>query len=53
MWREKLDTLKKYELLVAFDKVRKELRSEKLLIFFILNFLFLSSDVSLENMSFM
>jgi hypothetical protein len=53
MWSEKLDTLKKYELLVAFDKVRKELRSEKLLIFFILNFLFLSSDVSLENMSFM
>jgi hypothetical protein len=53
MWRERLDTLKKYELLVAFDKVRKELRSEKLLIFFILNFLFLSSDVSLENMSFM
>jgi len=53
IWREKLDVLKKYELLVAFDKVRKELRSEKLLIFFILNFLFLSSNVSLENMSFM
>jgi DNA polymerase III delta prime subunit len=51
--REKMDVLKKYELLIAFDKVRKELRSEKLLILFILNFIFLSSNVSLENMSFM
>jgi len=32
--------------------VRKEFRNEKLLILFILNFLFLSSDVSLENISF-
>lgn len=44
---------KKYELLIAFNKVRKEFRNEKLLILFILNFVFLSSNLSLENISFM
>jgi DNA polymerase III delta prime subunit len=44
---------KKYELLVAFDKVRKEFRNEKLLILFILNFTFLNLDIKLENISFM
>ena len=44
---------KKYELLITFNKVRKEFRNEKLLILFILNFLFLSLDLSLENISFM
>jgi len=44
---------KKYELLITFNKVRKEFRNEKLLILFILNFLFLSLEVSLENISFM
>jgi DNA polymerase III delta prime subunit len=44
---------KKYELLVAFDKVRKEFRNEKLLILFILNFTFLNQDIKLENISFM
>ena len=44
---------KRYELLMCFDRVRKEFRSEKLLLLFILNFIFLSADVSLENISFM
>ena len=44
---------KRYELLIAFNKVRKEFRNEKILIMFILNFLFLSLDYSLENISFM
>jgi hypothetical protein len=44
---------KKYELLIAFNKVRKEFRNEKLLLLFILNFVFLSSNLSLENISFM
>jgi len=44
---------KRYELLFAFNKVRKEFRNETLLIMFILNFLFLSLDTSLENISFM
>jgi len=44
---------KQYELLVAFNKVRKEFRKEQILILFILNFMFLSLDDSLENISFM
>jgi DNA polymerase III delta prime subunit len=43
---------KKYELLIAFNKVRKEFRNEKIMILFILNFLFLNSEISLENISF-
>jgi len=44
---------KRYELLLCFNRVRREFRNEKLLILFILNFLFLSSELSLENISFM
>ena len=47
-----ITTEKKYELLIAFNKVRKEFRNEKLLILFILNFLFLNTELSLENISF-
>ena len=50
---DKMTNDKKYELLITFNKVRKEFRNEKLLILFILNFLFLSLDLSLENISFM
>jgi DNA polymerase III delta prime subunit len=48
-----ISTEKRYELLICFNRVRKELRNEKLLILFILNFVFLSSELSLENISFM
>ena len=44
---------KRYELLICFNRVRKEFRNEKLLILFILNFVFLSSELALENISFM
>ena len=44
---------KRYELLLAFNRVRKEFRNEKLIMLFILNFVFLSSELSLENISFM
>ena len=44
---------KKYELLIAFNKVRKEFRNEKLLMLFILNFTYLDSKMVLENISFM
>jgi hypothetical protein len=47
-----IDDKKRYELLFAFNKVRKEFRNEKLLILFILKFLFLNTDISLENISF-
>ena len=44
---------KKYELLIAFNKVRKEFRNEKLLLMFILNFVFIDKETNLENISFM
>ena len=47
------DTNKQYELLIAFNKVRKEFRNEKLLMLFVLNFIYLDKKISLENMSFM
>ena len=45
-----LEDDKRYELLVCFSKVRKEFRNEKLLMLFILNFLFLDKLTSLDNM---
>ena len=48
-----ISTEKRYELLICFNRVRKEFRNEKLLILFILNIVFLSSELSLENISFM
>ena len=48
-----ITTEKRFELLICFNRVRKEFRNEKLLILFILNFVFLSSELSLENISFM
>lgn len=48
-----LNADKKYEILFAFNKIKKEFRNEKLLIMFILHFIFISSVVSLENISFM
>jgi hypothetical protein len=44
---------KKYELLIAFNKIKKEFRNEKLLIMFVLNFLFLDNETNLENISFL
>jgi hypothetical protein len=41
------------DFLLGFNKVRREFRNEKLLIFFILNFLFLSLETPLENISIM
>lgn len=43
---------KKYELLISFNRVRKEFRNEKLIMLFILNFVFLNTDICLENISF-
>ena len=45
--------LRRYELLIAFNKFRKEFRNEKLLMMFIINFTFLDKNISLENISFM
>jgi len=48
----KLTVEKKNELLFTFNKVKKEFKNEKLLIMFMLNFLFISLDFNLENISF-
>jgi DNA polymerase III delta prime subunit len=48
-----MDDLKKYQMLLVFNKIKKEFRNEKLFILFILNFMLLRSDYDLENISFM
>jgi DNA polymerase III delta prime subunit len=48
-----LDIDKRYELLIAFNKIKREFRSEKLLIFFIINFTFLDLKYNVENITFM
>jgi DNA polymerase III delta prime subunit len=48
----KLPDNKRYELLVAFNKVRKEFRNEKLIMLFIINFTFLDIETNLDNISF-
>lgn len=48
-----INSEKRYELLICFNRVRREFRNEKLLMLFILNFIFLSSELCLENISFM
>jgi len=47
-----LDDEKRYELLIAFNKIRKEFRNEKLLLMFVINFTFLDKKYNLENISF-
>jgi DNA polymerase III delta prime subunit len=43
------DNQYKYQLLITIQKVKKEIRSEKLIILFILNLVFFRSDEDLEN----
>ena len=45
------DEIKKYQMLLVFNKIKKEFRNENLFILFILNFI-LSSEHDLENISF-
>ena len=47
------DEEKRYEWLVAFNKIRKELRNEKLLILTVLHFIFLDREMNLDNLAFM
>ena len=49
---EDIEPIKKYKFLLVFNKIKKEFRNEKLLMLYILNFLYLRSDVDLENISF-
>jgi hypothetical protein len=43
---------KRYEILIAFSKVKKEFRNEKILLLFILNFVFLDKLTCLEELSY-
>lgn len=52
-FKERLPDDKKYEILVSYECVKKEWRNEKLLFLYLMNFLFLSLDTRLENMSVM
>lgn len=44
---------KKYELLVAFNKIKREIRNEKIMMLFIINFAFLDREIQLENIAFL
>ena len=48
-----LESERKWLLLLAFHKVKREFRNEKLLMLFMLNFIFIRSEDDLENISFM
>lgn len=47
------DDEKKYQILITINKVKSDFIHEKMLILFILNFLFIRSDYNLENITFM
>jgi len=44
---------RKNKILIVFNKIRKEIKNEKMLMFFLLNFVYLRNDYNLENISFM
>jgi len=48
-----MNEMKKYELLIIFDKERREFRNEKLLLLFLIHFIVFRCKMSLENISFM
>ena len=50
--KTKMCNKKKYMLLILIDKIKREIRNEKLLIFVILNIIF-RSNINLENIAFM
>ena len=47
-----MDIHRKYQFLITFNKIKREFRNEKLLMLFILNFIFYRSNTNLENISF-
>ena len=51
--RSNLQDKQKYQFLLAFHKVKREIRSEKMLILFMLNFILFRYDADLENIAFM
>ena len=52
MQQSKMNNLKKYTILIAYHNICKKLRNEKLLILFLLYFLFIRYSDNLENITF-
>ena len=50
---QKINPIKKKFYLLYFDEIRKEFRSEKLLIFYIIYFIFMRPEYNLENIEIM
>ncbi len=50
---KKMSKYLKYKLLVTFTNIKAEVRDEKLLMTILLSFIFLRSDINLENITFM
>ena len=50
---KKMSRIDKYRLLVIFTNIKAEIRNEKLLMAIMLSFIFLRSDIHLENITFM
>ena len=50
---DRFDILYKYQMILLFNKVKKDFRNEKLFMLFTLNFILLRSNWDLENISFM
>ena len=48
-----IEQVKLYEFLMVFNKVRRDIKNEKNLIYFMLHFIFLDTEASLDNISFM
>ena len=48
-----ISSINKYQMLLVFNKIKKEFRNEKLFMLFILNFLLIRCNYDLENISFM
>jgi DNA polymerase III delta prime subunit len=44
--------IKKYELLITFNKIKKEIRDERILILFLINFIYLDRTTELKNITF-
>jgi GTPase SAR1 family protein len=47
-----IDELKRNQLLISFQKVKREIRNEKLLIVFMITFIFIRFNYNLENITF-
>ena len=50
---KEIEDMQKYQMLLVFNKIKKDFKNEKIFMLFILNFMLLRSNHDLENISFM